>query len=144
MSMNMYIENKYSIMQHSWEETVEIIQSFDQHIITFKVFNRTREMETKYSNLNSHFRNIRSSIELFFTPKITLSHSTVKITRNKYPYNFSDNIEHYIVWTEDSISDVIESFKAEGLFEFDNFVVFSNSPELRSIKRNHHHLLIRE
>jgi hypothetical protein len=130
-------------MKHSWEQTLKLLSMFNQRTVTYQIFDRQKKIEDEYKRKNRIILKIKLSIELFFTPEIQLSNCSVRITKNKYPYNFEDDIEHYIIWTEDDIESVVDSFSDQALIEKHNFVIFSNSPEVRSIKRNHYHLLIR-
>lgn len=131
-------------MKYSWEQTLGLLSLFSGRTVSFQIFRRTKKIDDEYKKKNKKLLNIKLSIELFLTPEIKLSDCVVRITKNKYPYNFASDIEHFVIWTENDIESVVTSFINEQLIENYHFIIFSNSPELRSIKRNHYHLLVRK
>lgn len=144
-----YRKNIISLYQSmrplNWTNLIEIMLMFPDRVITFPVFKRSEVVQEQYNNINNinNINNAALDLELKSTPTIKLHNVRMKITNNKYRYDLDQNIKHLIIWTDSDISEVVRVLESMGFREFQNYVIFSNSIDIRSIKnRNHYHLLI--
>lgn len=135
--------------QITWEELINTISKFPNRFIDKLVLTRTTKIQNDYINYIEKVggkENIIKLIdrELYETKLLVLDNIPMKITENKFPYNVCKDILHMLVWTEVDISEIIDAFTKINLIESNDYIIFNNSSRIRSIKRNHYHLFIRQ
>ena len=132
---------------YSWTQVINIVSKLNDRTLKEVIFRRSPLIESSYEN--DKMINGRDNISNRITNKLkkikycSIGNIKFKITKNDYPYNFEDNIIHYVVWTESNIFEMIEAFEIYGLKEFVDFIMFNNSDSIRSINLNHYHLLVK-
>lgn len=133
--------------QITWEELISTISQFPDRFVNKLVLNRSIKIQNDYINYIEKVggkENVNKLVdkELYETELLFLDNIRMKITGNKFPYNVCKDILHMLVWTESNISEIIDTFTKINLIEFYDYIIFNNSPQIRSIKRNHYHLFI--
>lgn len=84
---------------------------------------RSYEVQTQYENDRLSEKELKK--KLFKNGGIWI------LTKNKYPYHFTDNTEHYVIWFKYQINYTLIDFL---LRDYDNVVYFENKTQNKSIK----------
>jgi len=100
---------------YSWTQVINIVSKLNDRTLKEVIFRRSPLIESSYEN--DKMINGRDNISNRITNKLkkikycSIGNIKFKITKNDYPYNFEDNIIHYVVWTESNIFE-INKFKS--------------------------------
>ena len=104
------------------------------HVIRFALW-RDMNIQKKY-NMDKSKNNFS-----FFKKKIEYSINTngYLLNKNNYPYNITNNIKHFIIWTNFTplkIKNILDN-------KFNNYIFFKNIEKNKTIKDlEHYHLFI--
>lgn len=132
----------------TWTELTTKVSALPERVIDTLSFGRSYEIQNRYSSYISDvgIEAVNRLLNQQVENSILLSKDNiqVKITYNRFPYNFKANLLHLIVWTDNSVKEIINFFESNNLVEFEHFVMFTNSSNIKSIDLNHHHLVTTE
>lgn len=129
--------NTVKNMVVTWEE----LQGYDMSTVDVKL-GRSASVENEYSKLSKAERERKIA-----SIKKKVNENQILLTKNDFPYNVEEDIQHYVMWTSgnQSLTQTKQYVSSlPGMKGFD-IVVFSNSTSARSILDiDHHHVFIRE
>lgn len=105
------------------------------HVIRFALW-RDINIQKKY-NMDKSKNNFS-----FFKKKIEYSINTngYSLTKNNYPYNITNNIQHFIIWTNFTplkIKNILDN-------KFNNYIFFKNLEKNKTIKDLEHYHVFTE
>ena len=105
------------------------------HVIRFALW-RDINIQKKY-NMDKSKNNFS-----FFKKKIEYSINTngYSLTKNNYPYNITNNIQHFIIWTNFTplkIKNILDN-------KFNNYIFFKNIEKNKTIKDLEHYHVFTE
>lgn len=130
-----------------WQELVNIVSRLKDRTINTMCLGRSKEVQDKYSrfirDVESSGMTMRDMIidEISQYSTYVSGDISFKITKNRFPYYFTPNLLHMLIWTDNNIFDIINLLEDNDINEFFNFVIFNNSGKIRSIDTNHYHLI---
>tara|TARA_Y100000389_G_C17414408_1_gene492834 strand:+ start:622 stop:975 length:354 start_codon:yes stop_codon:yes gene_type:complete len=97
---------------------------------------RKKEIQEAYNNEKKKNKNYEENLK----QTLFKNNCNWTITKNKFPYHFIDNTEHYLVWFKGDINYNLIDF----CFRDDEIVYFENKPNCKSILSiNHVHVFKR-
>lgn len=125
-------------MAYSWEE----LKKYDGRAPE-SALSRPKHINVRYGYFKKQLKGDGLTLKEFIMKKIFDEHENKKfiITRNKFPYDVAENVEHLVVWLNplfDATEEEIRDYLGEKL---DDYIMYENKPGHRSVSDLKHYQL---
>ena len=119
--------------KYSWN----FLQQFNFNPPRDIILERTKQIQNKYDLYKKNPLNI-----LKLSQKLFINNDLFVLVKNKFPYNISHNIDHYVLFINPKLKNKfnyaiiykVVKYKFKLLCMYKPFIIFENIPENRSIK----------
>ena len=119
--------------KYSWN----FLQQFNFNPPKDIILERTKQIQNEYDLYKKNPLNI-----LKFSQKLFINNDLFVLVKNKFPYNISHNIDHYVLFINPKLKNKfnyeliykVVKYKFKLLYMYKPFIIFENIPENCSIK----------
>ena len=127
--------------------TWNVLSQFNENNPPTYALGRTKEVEHKYTEFRQRIVDKYESVSHYLNETLFTNDEPFLIKKNDFPYNTTEDIQHYILWinphNDDYFTNETVKNKLE-LFFKSKYIFFKNNSNNQSIKSiQHYHIFER-